>query len=270
MTTQTDLREATVGTVDTFTKLTGDGQGGTLQDMTVPLWAKSIKHIAVAAGVDGAAATGNVLVKFAGATVHGDQILAVGSFGNIGTTVATAAATLQYDVDIPVQSGKSLEIYGAYAGGDSGTPELGVQVTFSDKGGSHRYVTRQALSATADVYSTLNTENGTTAVNDHITQGSMIDQVWVSVGYGATTQEPMAVYARVQGVGGCIAGNEHTFAGPSFLVSDGTVADAYVVGCMVNDVEIACSPGTVRVQAVCSAASATTDPECAVTLAYRV
>lgn len=270
MPTQTDMREATCGTVDSFTKLTGDGQGGTLQDITVPLWARSIKHIAATAGIDGAAGTGNVLVKLSGATVHGDQILAMGSHANIGTTVAIAAGLMQYDVDIPVQPGKSLEIYGAFAGGDTGTPELGVIVTFSDKPGNHRYVTRQALSATVDVYSTLNTENGTTTVNDHITQGSMIDQVWVSVGYGATTQEPIAVFARIQGVGGCIQGNEHTFGGPSYLVSDGTLADGFVVGCMVYDVEIPCTPGTVRVQAVASAASATIDPECAVTIAYRV
>ena len=231
---------------------------------------ESVKHIAASAGIDGAAVTGNVLVKLAGATVHGDQIITMGSHGNIGTTVATAAAPLQLDVDIPVQPGKSLEVYGCLAGGDSGSPELGVSVTFSDKSGSHRYVTRQGLTATADAYSTLSTENGTTAVNDHITQGSMIDQVIFAVGYGGTTQEPMVVYGRIQGVGGCIQGNEHVFAGPSFLVSDGTLADGYVCGPMVFDVEIPCTPGTVRVSAVCSAATATIDPECAMTLAYRV
>lgn len=269
MVTQTDMREATCATVDTFTKLTGDGQGGTLQDMTVPTWAKSIKHIAATAGIDGAAGAGNILVKLAGATQHGDQILAMMGHENIGTTVGLAQCVAQYDVDIPVVPGKALEIYGCYAGADTGTPELGVTVTFSDKGGSHKYVTRQGLTTTADAYSTLTTENGTTAVNDHITQGSMIDQIWFVVGYGATTQEPIAVYGRIQGIGGCLKGNEHTFGGPSFLVSDGTLADACMSPGMVYDVEIPCTPGTVRVQAVASAASATIDPECAVTLAYR-
>ena len=270
MPTQTDMREATVGTVDSFTKLTGDGAGGTLQDITVPLWANSIKHIAICAGIDGAVGQGNILVKLTGATKHGDQILAMCGHSNIGTTVGIAGEKIQRDVDIPVQPGKALEIYGCYAGGDTGTPELGVSVTFSDKSGSHRYVTRQAAPTTADVWMTLNTENGTTAVNDHITQGSKIDQLWVVASYGATTQEPLAVYARIQGVGGCIAGNEHTFCGPSFLVSDGTLADCAIFEPMVFDVDIACTAGTVRVQAVSSGATITTDPEVAVTLVYQV
>jgi len=269
MPTQTDMREGTVGTVDSFTKLVGDGAGGTLQDITVPQWAHSIKHIAITAGVDGATGLGNVLVKLSGATQWGDQILAMLGHANIGTTVAIAGEKAQQDVDIPVNPGKALEIYGAYAGGDTGTPELGVCVTFSDKPGSHRYVTRQAAPGTADVWSTLNTENGATAVNDHITQGSKIDQVWVVAAYGATTQEPLAVYARIQGVGGCIAGNEHTFCGPSFLVSDGTLADGAMFEPMVYDVDIACTAGTVRVQAVSSGATITVDPEVAVTICYQ-
>jgi hypothetical protein len=238
--------------------------------MTVPTWAHSIKHIAITAGVDGAAGQGNILVKLSGATQFGDQILAMLGHSNIGTTVGIAGEKCQMDVDIPVIPGKALEIYGCYAGGDTGTPELGVGVTFSDKAGSHRYVTRNAAPGTADVYAILNTENGTTTVNDHITQGKKIDQVWVIASYGATTQEPLAVYARIQGVGGCIAGNEHVFCGPSFLVSDGTLADCAFFEPMKYDVDIACTPGTVRVQAVSSGATITTDPEVSVTVVYQV
>ena len=270
MPTHNDVRESVVAAVDSWVKLTGDGAGGTLQDITVPTWANSIKHIAVCAGIDGAAGQGNVLVKLTGATRHGDQILAMGGFTNIGTTVSIAGQRLQRDVDIPVQPGKSLELWGCYAGGDTGSPELGVGVTFSEKAGSHRYVTRQAAPTTADAWMTLNTENGTTAVNDHITQGSKIDQVWVVASYGATTQEPLAIYARIQGVGGCIAGNEHTYPGPSYLVSDGTLAAGCIFVPMIYDVDIACTPGTVRVQAVSSGAVITIDPEVAVTLVYQV
>jgi hypothetical protein len=264
------MREGVVTGVDSFTKLTGDGAGGTLQDITVPTWANSIKHIAITAGVDGAAALGNILVKLSGATKFGDQILPMLGHSNIGTTVGIAGEKAQQDVDIPVIPGKSLELYGCFAGGDTGSPELGVQVTFSEKQGSHRYVTRQAAPTTADVWMTLNTENGTTAVNDHITQGSKIDQIWVVAAYGATTQEPLAVYARIQGVGGCIAGNEHTFCGPSYMVSDGTLADCALFEPMKYDVDIACTPGTVRVQAVSSGATITTDPEVAVCVVYQV
>ena len=269
MPTQTDMREAVVTAVDSFTKLTGDGAGGTLQDMTVPVWANSIKHIAVTAGIDGATGLGNVLVKLTGATKFGDQILAMCGHANIGTTVSIAGERTQRDVDIPVIPGKALEIWGAFAGGDTGSPELGVTVTFSEKSGSHRYVTRQGAPATVDVWATLGTENGTTAVNDHITQGSKIDQIWVVAAYGATTQEPIAIYARIQGVGGCIAGNEHVFGACSYLVSDGTLADGAIFEGMVYDVDIACTPGTVRVQAVSAGAAVTVDPEVAVTLVYQ-
>ena len=270
MPTQSDMREGVVTAVDTWTKLTGDGAGGTLQDITVPKWANSIKHLAITAGVDGAAAQGNILVKLTGATKKGDQILAIAGHSNIGTTVAIAGEKIQMDVDIPVEPGKALELYGCFAGGDTGSPELGIGVTFSEKTGTHAYVTRQAAPATADVWATLNTENGVTTVNDHITQGRKIDQVWVIASYGATAAEPLAVYARIQGVGGCIAGNEHTFCGPSFLVSDGTLADGCFFEPMKYDVEIPCASGTVRIQAVSSGATVTTDPEVAVTLVYQV
>ena len=270
MPTQTDMREGTLATVDTFGKLTGDGAGGTLQDSTVPTWAHSIKQLAVCAGVDGAAGSGCIMVKLAGATMHGDQIFCVAGHGNIGTTVGCAMATTIYAVDIPVQPGKALEIYGAYAGGDTGTPELGVSVTYSDQPGRHAYVSRQGTLATVDVWATISTENGATVVNDHITQGQKIEQVWVAVGIVPTTQEPVAHYARIQGVGGCIEGNEHTFCAPSFTVSDGTLADTIMSGAHVYDVDIACRPGTVRIQGVKSGAASTGTPELGVTLAYLV
>jgi len=270
MPTQTDMREGVVTAVDSFTKLTGDGAGGTLQDITVPKWANSIKHIAVTAGIDGAAGAGVVHVKLSGACKFGDQVLAMLGHENIGTTVSIAGERTQRDVDIPVTSGKALEIYGAFAGADTGSPELGVSVTFSDKPGSHAYVTRNALLVTADTWQTLNTENGTTSVNDHITQGSKIDQIWLVAAYGATTQEPIAIYGRIQGVGGCIDGNEHTFCGPSYLVSDGTLADGCIFEGMVYDVDIACRSGTVRLQGVTSGAAVTVDAECSMTVVYQV
>jgi len=256
--------------VDAFTKLTGDGAGGTLQDITVPTWANSIKNISASVGVDGAAGAGVVHVKLTGATVYGDQVLALVGHTNAGTTVGIAGAAVQMDVDIPVKPGKSLELYGAFAGADTGSPELGVTVTFSEKPGNHAYVTRNALLTTVDTYQTLNTENGTTTVNDHITQGRKIDQVWIVAGYGATGTEPQALYARIQGVGGCIAGNEHTFSGPSLATSDSTIADTAFFKAMKYDVDIACTPGTVRLQGVSSAAAATIDPECSMTVVYQV
>lgn len=270
MPTQTDMREGVITAVDAFTKLTGDGAGGTLQDITVPQWANSIKHIAITAGIDGAAGAGVIHVKLTGATIMGDQILAMVGHENVGTTVSIAGERTQRDVDIPVKSGKALEIWGAFAGADTGSPELGITVTFSEKPGNHAYVTRNALLVTADTWQTLNTENGTTAVNDQLTQGRKIDQVWVVAAYGATTQEPEAIYARIQGVGGCIAGNEHTFGGPSYMVSDGTLADGAIFEGMIYDVDIECRQGTVRVQGVTSGAAVTVDAECSVTVVYQV
>lgn len=270
MPTQTDMREGTIATVDSWTKLVGDGAGGTLQDITVPTWANSIKHVAITAGIDGAAGAGVIHVKLTGATTMGDQILAMVGHENIGTTVSIAGERTQRDVDIPVKPGKALEIWGAYAGADTGTPELGVIVTFSEKPGNHAYVTRNALLTTVDVWQTLNTENGTTTVNDQLTQGRKIDQVWVVAAYGATTQEPEAIYARIQGVGGCISGNEHTFGAASYLVSDGTLADGAIFEGMVYDVDIECRPGTVRCQGVTSGLAVTVDAECSVTIVYQV
>lgn len=270
MPTQTDMREGVITAVDSFTKLVGDGAGGTLQDSTVPTWARSIKELAVCAGVDDAAVSGCIMVKLSGATTKGDQIFCVGSHANIGTTVAIAAVPLKFAVDVSVQPGKALEIWGSYAGGDTGSPELGVSVTYSEKAGTHAYVSRQGTLTTVDVWNTISTENGTTAVNDHLTQGSRIEQVWVAIGIVPTAAEPVAHYARIQGIGGCLQGNEHTFCAPSYLASAGTIADGYIVDPMIYQVDIPCTPGTVRVQGVKSGAASTGVPELGVTLCYAL
>lgn len=271
MPTMTEVREGTVASVDTWTKLTYLGGSTAIQDSTVPPWAHSIKQIAVTAGVDGAAAAGVIMVKFANATTHGDQIIAVLGHGNIGTTVGIAGCESVMDVDFGVVPGKALRVYGCYAGGDSGTPELGVTFTYSDKPGGHTYATRQAALTTADAWQSMNTEDGTTGVDDLIVQGPGIDQVICVAGYGSTTQEPQVAYVRLQGVAGSIEGNEHTFGCPSYVVSDGTLADTYINKANVFDVDIACpKAGTVRLQGMSSGATVTTDPEVAMTVAFRL
>jgi hypothetical protein len=270
MPTQTFMREAVVTGVDAFAKLTGGGDGTTLQDIVVPSWAHSIKAVKAGVGVDGAAAAANILVSLRGATQYGDQILAMGSYTNIGTTVALAQAVFKRDVDVPVVPDKSLEIWACIAGGDSGSPEVQVEVTFSEKAGSHAYLTRNAALTTVDVWQTLNTENGTTAVNDALVQGKMIDQVWATVGLSPTTQEPHQVAFRLQGVSGSIAGNEHTFTTSSNLISDGTLADGCLDTGVVNDVAIAVTKGTLRIQGVDSSATSTADPELAVTVCFAM
>ena len=148
--------------------------------------------------------------------------------------------------------------------------EVAVTVTLSDKPGGHAYQTRQGDPGTADTFATLTTENGTTTVNDQQVMGKAIDQVIVAASQGPTTQEPYTTLVRIQGVGGSIFGNEHAFGGPANLTSDGTLADGYIVGAMVYDVDIPVTSGTVRVQAVDSGASVTDDSMVAVTLAYRM
>lgn len=270
MPTLSEVREGTVGTADTFTKLTYLGSATASQDSVVPEWAHSIKQIAVSAGVDGAAVAGNVIVRFANATTHGNQTLALLSHGNIGTTVGIASVAGVYNVDIGVKPLANLEVYGCYAGGDSGTPELAVGYTFSDKPASHSYVTRQAALTTVDTWQTMNTENGTTAVNDPSTEGSKIEQVWTAAGYGSTTQEPQIALVRLQGIGRSIESNEHTFPCPSYVVSDGTLADTYCALANVYDTDIACKPGQFRIQGVSIGATVTTDPEVAATVCFRV
>lgn len=270
MPTLSFVREGIITTVDSPTKLTGTGQGDTAQDQQIPTWAHSIKHLACTTGVDGAAGQGNIIVRLTGATQYGDQYIAMGSHSNIGTTVAVAAGKIELDVDIPVIPGKSLEVYGILAGDDTGSPELAVTVTLSDKPGGHAYQTRQGDPGTADTFATLTTENGTTAVNDQQVMGKAIDQVIIAASQGPTTQEPYTTLVRIQGVGGSIFGNEHAFGGPANLTSDGTLADGYIVGAMVYDVDIPVTSGTVRVQAVDSGASVTDDSMVAVTLAYRM
>lgn len=270
MVTQTYMREVVLTTVDSYTKCTGGGDGTTLQDIVVPDWAKSIKHVEIGLGQDGAAGSDTFQVSLRGATQYGDQILAMGAATNIGTTVALAQARMARDVDIPVIPGKSLEIWGCMSGDDPGSSEFQVEVTFSDKPGSHAYITRQADLATVDVWQTLNTENGATAVNDPIVQGRMIDQVWAAVGLKPTTQEPHQVAFRLQGIGGSIFGNEHTFTTSSNLVSDGTLADACLDPGVVKDVEIPVTKGGFRIQGVDSSASSTADPMLVVTVCFQM
>ena len=270
MPTQSYTREAVVTGVDAYTKLTGGSDGTTLQDITVPDWAHSIKEISCGAGVDGATGSGNILISLRGACVYGEQILAMAGHTNIGTTVALAQATAHRKVDIPVTPNKSLEIWAAWAGGDTGSPECQVTVTFSSATGNHAYITRNAALTTVDVWQTLNTENGTTAVNDPQVQGRAIEQVWAVVGLSPTTQEPHQVSFRLQGVSGSIFGNEHTFTTASNLVSDGTLADASMDGGIVYDVDIPVTKGTLRIQGVDSSASSTADPELAVTVCFAM
>lgn len=270
MPTLSFVREGIVASVDTDTKLTGTGQGDTAQD-AVSTGMNSIKHIAVTTGIDGAAGQGNIIVVFKGpALKYGEQRIAVGSHSNIGTTVAVAAGRLALDVDIALVPDKTLEVWACLAGDDTGSPEIAVTTTMSSAPGGHAYVTRQGDPGTADTYATLTTENGVTTVNDQQVTGKAIDQVIVAASQGPTTQEPYTTLVRIQGVGGSIFGNEHGFGGPANLTSDGTLADGYIVGAMVYNVDIPVTKGTVRVQAVDSGATVTDDSMVAVTLAYRM
>ena len=269
MVTLTETREGVMAAVDSFTKLTGMA-GLTLQDSTVPHWARSIKEIGITAGIDGAAVCGVVGCKFAGATTHGDQIIYGLAHGNIGTTVGLAAADCVLPVDFGVTPGKNLEVYGVLAGGDSGSPEVGVTFTYSSAPAGHSYISREALCATADTFNELNTENGTTTVNSPMTQGKAIDQVLTMAGYGSTTQEPQVAYVRVRGVGGSIEGNEHTFGCTSYVVSDGTLADTFMSKCNIHNVDIPVRPGAMIIEGVSSGATVTTDPEVACTVAFRL
>ena len=256
--------------VDSFTKLTGMA-GLTLQDSTVPRWARSIQDIGLTAGIDGAAVCGVVGCKFAGATTHGDQIIYGLAHGNIGTTVGLAAANgVIPGIGIGVVPGKNLEVYGVLAGGDSGTPELGVTFTYSDQPPTHSWISREALCATADTFNELNTENGTTTVNSPMTQGSAIDRVLTMAGYGSTTQEPQVAYVRIRGVGGSIDGNEHTFGATSYVVSDGTLADAFMSEACMFNTNIPVRPGSMIIEGVSSGATVTTDPEVACSVAFRL
>ena len=270
MRTQSFVREGAVATaVDTWFKLTGDVLG-TAQDINVPSWAQSVKVVKAGVGVDGATASGNILVSLRGACKYGDQILAMGGYTNIGTTVAIAQGGMKRDVDIPIVPGKSLELWACVAGGDTGTPEVQVQVTLSDAPANHAYITRQRALATVNTWETCNTEDGTTAVNDPSVQGRMIDQVWAVVGLSPTTQEPHQVMYRLMGVSGSIEGNEHVFTSSSNLVSDGTLADATLDSGMVDDVAIGVTSGTLRIQGIDSSASSTADPELAVTVCFQM
>lgn len=269
MPTQTVLREAVVAAADTWTKLNG-GVGTTPDDIKVPKWANSIKNISCGMGVDGAAASGTIIVQLRGGVKHGTQTIAIGGHTNIGTTVALAQAPMQRDVDIAVEPQEPLEIYVALAGGDTGSPEVQVCVTFSDKTGNHSYATRQAALTTIDTWQDLNTENGTTTTSNPQVKGKRIVQTWAYVGLSPTTQEPHQVAYRIQGVDGSVFGNEHTFTTSSNLVSDGTLADACVDPGVLYDVDIPVTTGQFRIQGVDSSASSTADPELAVTVCFEL
>ena len=269
MPTQTVLREAAFATAaNTYAKLNG-GVGTTPDDIKVPKWANSIKHIKVGMGVDGAAGSGCVLVQLRGAVKYGTQTLCLGAYTNIGTTVALAQAPMQRDVDIAVDPQGTLEIWAAVAGGDTGTPELQVELTFSDGESNHSYVTRQDALATVDTWQDVDTEDGNTATANPQVQGKRIVEVWSFVGLSPTTQEPHQVAFRLVGVDGSLFGNEHTFTTSSNLVSDGTLADACVDPGTINRVDIPVTSGQFRIQGVDSSASSTADPELGVTVVFE-
>lgn len=270
MPTLSDVREGVCATADTYQKLTTQLGSSAVQDSVVPSWARSIREVSIGAGVDGAAAAGTIHVGFEGATTHGRQRIAMLGHGNIGTTVGIAGADCVRKVGFGVNPGGALEVSACFAGGDSGSPEAVVGWTYSSMPPTHQYITRQAAITTADAFTTMNTEDGTTAIADTLALGSHIDQVMTVAGFGSTTQEPQQAFVRLRGVGGSLEGNEHSFPCPSYVVSDGTLADCYINGTNVFETDIECHPGTIIIEGASSGATVTTDPEVACTIAFRL
>ena len=228
MATMAVTREGVCASADVYTKLTGDGAGGTLDDIDVGAGMKSIKTITMSLGLDGAAACDNaVLLRLKGSgLVNGEQGLVMAGTGAEGTPVTYAGEILSYPVDIPVKDG-DIQVFVINAGTTSGNPDIGVGLVFSSKPGAAHYECREAAAGTADTWTTVKGD-GTTSTTVAEIKSTMgrISEVWHTVGPSSTTQEPFHSQCRVTGLQGAFSSDtdqEHTFMGPSWGAGDGTI-----------------------------------------------
>ena len=275
MPTNAITREGTCATADLFTKLTGDGAGGTLDDATIGTGMKSIKRLTVSLGLDGAAACdNNVIIRLKGtALVNGEQNFAVAGTGAEGTPVTYAADILSCDVDVPIKDGGDLQVFSCMAGASSGTPEVCVGLVLSDKPGAAHYEVRECAAGTADTWATAKGDGTAVAVNEMKSTGSRISEVWHCVGPSSTTQEPFHTQMRITGLQGAFkqpADSEHTFAGPSYGAADGTVTHSTILRALIHKVDIPIAKGgkTVRIEFLSAGAAVTGTPQHAATVVF--
>ncbi len=268
MTTWNYMREGQMANVDTDYKLTGDGAGGTLNDIQTMSVQNRVSAIDVSWGFGATtAAVGTVIVILKGTAVKaGAQYFPVAANSGVGTSVTMAPIQLPtLNVDVALQPG-TLEIHAITSGGDSGTPEIMVTCTLDDKQSSGAfYLLREGQTGTADSWSTL-VGTGLADTNTDLTMpGSKIVQIIYAVGPGATAGA-CTHGCRLVSVQGSLPGGDQTFAGLSTAVGAGAVTDQTIIAPLIKNVDIAVVKGAqVKIQAVMSGADSGT-PEQAVGL----
>jgi len=263
------MREGQCAASDTWYKLTGDGAGGTLNDFIVPSGIGRAYRLSVSVGLANTAATGTVLVKLAGTAVpHGSETIAVAGYTGNGNATTLAMDNVEMLIDAPLQPG-TLEIWGCYSGGDSGTPELMIGVDMDEKKGSAWYITREGQTGTADSWTTLaGTGTGDTNNDPVVPTGasnivSVIHAVGPGIAAGAATYG-----ARLLSISGSMPSGDQYFVGPSNTAGAGTIADIAIMRGKMNVCQIPVKGGTqIRVQAVMSGADQGT-PEQAITVVF--
>jgi hypothetical protein len=140
-----ETREGPCAAVNTWAGLTQCGSQGTLNAFSVPAGYNSIKELWLGFCEPVPADTAGAVfaVKLSGPGLkYGDQFFLVGGNGREETGNSGAAESMaptMLKVDIAVNPGGEIWVYGAQFGTDSGTPEVACTVVWSKSGAPERY-----------------------------------------------------------------------------------------------------------------------------------
>ncbi len=249
------MREGTYTASGTYQVLTGDGAGGTLQDIIVPDGAQSIKQISMSIGGATTASWYGFIVRLSGTgSKNGDQYVALAGCITVGTGVVHRQAGITpVDVDIPVQPGTLQIAVSAAWNTDPGTPEVAVYLTFSSEAGANSYYMLRANTAdlATDTWTTLSSDGGGASVGDMIVPGSVsaIKQVR-TLTVGGQTAAVASVHYRLVSIGGAFRNgdSEAYFPGSSQIYGAGSLTSADIVEGITMPCDIPVGPGQIRAQ----------------------
>jgi len=132
--TVSTFREGEIGTLDSFTALTGAIGDSTNNAVSVPPKVSSIRTIRVSHAQDGTTAgVGTYGVKLTGDGLDIQQLFSVGGWSNVGTETGTALdnAVTEIECNIPVNQNGTISIFGGFGGSaDAGNVSMGVELLF--------------------------------------------------------------------------------------------------------------------------------------------
>ena len=132
--TSYDMREGQCGTADAWSKLTGTGKADNAGDVQVPAGVSRISRIisVVAPGTTAGASTYLGALEGAGLMQGRQEFTLASTTLGAGTITCNLVKPCMVKlVDIPVQPGNQISLYGCMSGADQGTPEVAICLEFS-------------------------------------------------------------------------------------------------------------------------------------------